>query len=80
MKTFQEDIIRSNLAKASKQARRKNSDREITPEAEYFIEQSRIQRELIKNASKTAMKDVVGRCCPVTRWPRFLKWASGQIL
>lgn len=48
MKQFQEDIFRSNLAKASKQARRKNSNREVTPEAEYFIEQSRIQRELIK--------------------------------
>lgn len=48
MKRFQEDIIRSNLAKACKQARRKNSDREITPEAKYFIEQARIQRELIK--------------------------------
>ncbi|MEN3145336.1 hypothetical protein ABDF71_25420 [Ochrobactrum sp. WV_118_8] len=48
MKQFQEDIFRSNLAKAKKQARRKNSNREITPEAEYFIEQSRIQRELIK--------------------------------
>jgi len=48
MKRFQEDIIRSNLAKAKKQARRKNSVREITLEAEYFIEQSRIQRELIK--------------------------------
>ncbi|KAB2655188.1 hypothetical protein F9K94_21795 [Brucella tritici] len=48
MKRFQEDIIRSNLAKACKQARRKNSNREVSPEAEYFIEQSRIQRELIK--------------------------------
>lgn len=48
MKRFQEDIIRSNLAMASKQARRKNSNRELSPEAEYFIEQSRIQRELVK--------------------------------
>ncbi len=48
MKRFQEDTFRSNMAKASKQARRKNSDREITPEAEYFIEQARINRELIK--------------------------------
>lgn len=49
MKRFQEDIIRSNLAKASKQARRKNSNREFSPEAEYFIEQSHIQRDLIKD-------------------------------
>lgn len=48
MKQFQEDILVANLAKACKQARRKNSNREVTPEAEYFIEQSRIQRELIK--------------------------------
>ncbi|KAB2680060.1 hypothetical protein [Brucella tritici] len=48
VKRFQEDILVANLAKAKKQARRKNSDREITPEAEYFIEQARIQRELIK--------------------------------
>lgn len=48
MKQFQEDIFRSNLAKAKKQARRKNSNREFAPEAEYFIEQSRIQRELVK--------------------------------
>lgn len=48
MKRFQEDTFRSNMAKASKQARRKNSEREITPEAEYFIEQARINRELIK--------------------------------
>lgn len=48
MKQFQEDIFRSNLAKAKKQARRKNSNREVSPEAEYFIEQARIQRDLIK--------------------------------
>ncbi len=48
MKRFQEDILRANMAKAKKQARRKNSDVEITPEAEYFIEQARINRELIK--------------------------------
>lgn len=48
MKRFQEDILVANLAKAKKQARRKNSNREITPEAEYFIEQARIQRDLIK--------------------------------
>ncbi len=48
MKRFQEDILRANMAKAKKQARRKNSDFEITLEAEYFIEQARFNRELIK--------------------------------
>lgn len=53
MKRFQEDILRANMAKAKKQARRKNSDVEITPEAEYFIEQARINRELIKERLET---------------------------
>lgn len=48
MKRFQEDIYRANLAKAKKQARRKNSNVGISPEAEYFIQQARQNRELIK--------------------------------
>lgn len=40
--------MRANLATAKKQARRKCHDREVTPEAEFFIEQARFNRELIK--------------------------------
>lgn len=47
MKRFQEDVIRANVAKAKKLAKRKNRDIQINPEAEFFIEQAKFNRELI---------------------------------
>lgn len=47
MKRFQEDIVRANISKAKKLAKRKNRDLPITPEAEHFIENAKFNRELI---------------------------------